>query len=260
MPPTVLTEEIMTGNSVSSLAATPPAGNAMPACRNGFLFVLITAAAITATTTRQAMAAPPAAGDTYVYRVMNGYNNESRGQVSYRVDKAEADHIIMSVTADTPVLQHAPTEIDAPDGKWLRHALINRDQLVDYEFAPAYPSYEFPLDPGKQWSTRVNAINSATGKRNSVRIDAKVIGNERIRVPAGEFDTIKIQRAVYAGDADYHLSETTISEMDWYAPALGRSVRRASNSAYRDRSLGPRNQVIRGDWNVYELVSAPQPR
>ncbi len=33
-----------------------------------------------------AVAAAPAVGDTYVYRVTNGYNQEVVGQVTYRVD------------------------------------------------------------------------------------------------------------------------------------------------------------------------------
>ena len=30
-----------------------------------------------------------AEGDAYVYRISNGYNNEVRGKVSYRVEKAQ---------------------------------------------------------------------------------------------------------------------------------------------------------------------------
>ena len=206
--------------------------------------------------------AAPVVGDTYVYRVVNGYNNETRGQVSYRIDKAEADRIVMSVTTERPGVQLATTEIYTPDGKWLRHPVINRDQPVEYEFAPAYPSYDFPLEPGKKWSTRVDAKNSATGKHNSVRVDASVSGTERIRVPAGEFDTIKIIRSVYAGDAEFwlHLTETTITETEWFAPALGRSVRFARKSSYLDKNAGPRVREVRGDWDIYELVSAPPAR
>jgi hypothetical protein len=87
-----------------------------------------------------------------------------------------------------------------------------------------------------------------------------VVGTERIRVPAGEFDTVKIKRSVYAGDAEYNLRETTISEMDWFAPALGRSVRVTRNSGYLDLSAGRFSRVVRGDWNIYELVSASAPR
>ena len=220
-------------------------------------FVAVTALATVAV--RQADAAP-VVGDTFVYRVINGYNNEERGQVSYRVDSADPQRIVMSVSSDNPGLQLARTLVFTAEGNWLRHPVINHDRAVDYEFSQAYPAYDLPLDQGKQWSNRVNAVNPASGKTHSVRVDATVIGAERIRVPAGEYETIKIKREVYAGDTDYNLRETNIVEMDWYAPALGRSVRVARSSAYIDQSRGRRNQLVRGDWDIFELVSAPAGR
>lgn len=201
-------------------------------------------------------------GDTYVYRVTNAYNQELRGHLSYRIDKAESNQITQSVSADKPGLPIPTTEILSPDGKWLRHSMINRERLVDYNFSPAYPAYEFPLEPGKEWSTRVNATNTENSYKHSVRVDAVVLGNERVRVPAGEFDTIKIRRQIYAGDGVYYqqLKETNIFETEWYAPSLGRAVRFERNSGYADLSRGVRNRVVRGDWDIFELVSAPATR
>ena len=152
-----------------------------------------------------AIAAAAVEGDTYVYRVTNAYSKEVRGHLSYRVDKAEGNQITQSVSADKPGLPIPTTEVLTPEGKWLRHSIVNRERLVDYNFSPAYPVYEFPLEPGKEWSTRVNANNTESNSNHSVRVDAVVVGNERIRVPAGEFDTIKIKRIIYAGDGVYYL-------------------------------------------------------
>ncbi len=203
-------------------------------------------------------AAAPTAGDTYVYRVLNGYNSEVRGQIQYRVDKIEADRVAVAVTTDTPSLGTARTEIYTKDGNWLRRPLVNHDQLREYEFATAYPAYVFPLDVGKSWSTRVDAVDPASGRRNSVRVDGEVMGSERISTPAGAFDTIKVKRRVYAGDWDGFRRETNITEIDWYALALGRPVRTESNSGYLDLSRCGRGvcRPIRGDWNVTELVEA----
>ena len=199
---------------------------------------------------------PPraAVGDTYIYQLSDGYGYQKRiGQISYRIDKIDADRTVVSVTPDTPRGGVARKEVYGSDGNWLRHPLLNHNAMVDYEYAPAYPAYAFPLDPGKSWSTRVNATNPDQGRR-SVRIDGRVIGAEGVRVPAGEFDTIKIRRNVYAGDQP----ETTISEIDWYAPALGRTVRTESDSWWVDRSCDEMcNPIIHGEWNIYELVSAP---
>jgi hypothetical protein len=203
-----------------------------------------------------AAAAAPAVGDTYIYRVLNGYNHEVRGQITYRVDKVEADRVTVSVTPDSAALGTAHTEVYAADGNWLRHPLTNHDQPVEYEFTPAFPAFVFPLDTGKSWSMRVSAVNAVTSKRNSVRVDGEVGGGTHVQVPAGAFDAIKVTRHVYAGDWDGFLRETNITETEWYAPALGRAVRSEYQSKYIDTSRISRvHQWNLGDWNVVELVS-----
>jgi hypothetical protein len=210
-----------------------------------------------------AVAAPPAVGDTYVYRIINGYNHEVRGHVRYRVDATDAERMTVTVTPDAPSLGSPSTRRYTLGGNWLRHPVINHDQPVDYEFSPAFPAYEMPLDTGKTWSVRVNATEPVSGRRASVRVDGAVTGNERITVPAGTFDTIKVRRYVFADDAEGFRQPTTIVETDWYAPALGRAVRSETKSEYidlaRGRSKG--SQWTRGDWTVMELteVNAAKP-
>ena len=48
-----------------------------------------------------AAVAAPAVGDTYVYRVINAYNNEVQGQVTYRVDKVDAGQVTLRVQTRT---------------------------------------------------------------------------------------------------------------------------------------------------------------
>lgn len=198
-----------------------------------------------------------AVGDTWVYRVSNGYNNEARGQIRYQVEKVDAGRAVTSATPDDPYLGQAYTVVYTQQGNWLRHPVASHGQSVERDFATAYPAYVFPLEPNKSWSLRVNATDPATGRRNSVRVDGKVLGAERIRVPAGEFDTIRIRRLVYGGDWDGFLGETHTHETDWYAPALGRPVRTESNSEWRDMASCGKHGCpwMRGDWNVYELVA-----
>ena len=217
-------------------------------------FVLIVPAALTV--------AAPAPGDTYVYRVINAYNGEVVGQVAYRVDKVDAGQVTVSATPDRPALGLPHTDILANDGNWLRHPLINHDKPVEYTYSPAFPAYVAPLNAGQSWSIRVSATTPASGRPNSVRVDGDVVGSERITTPAGSFDTIKIKRRVYAGDWEAFTMETNIVETDWFAPALGRSVRTDRNSSYMDPQKcghpAPACTPVRGDWHVFELVSYNQ--
>ena len=204
-------------------------------------------------------AAAAATGDTFVYRISNGYNSEIRGKISYRVVKVDADRIEVSVQPDTPSVGQPRTEVYTKGGDWLRHPLVNHDEYRDYEFATALPVYA----TGGNWSVRVYAFDPATGKRNSVRVDGEVVGNERVTVPAGTFDTIKIKRRIYAGDFESFKQETQMIETDWYAPALGRPVRSESKSTWMDNSRCTRGgcPIFRGDWNILELAetSAAKP-
>jgi hypothetical protein len=203
-----------------------------------------------------ASVAGAATDDTFIYRISNGYNNELRGTVSYRVAKIEGDRVEVAVTTDTPSAGVARTEVYTREGNWLRHPLASHDQLREYDFPQALQVYAPPADSGGSWSVRVDAVDPATGIRSSVRVDGEVLGSERITVPAGTFDTIKVMRRVYAGDWDGFKRETHIVETDWYAPLLGRAVRSDSKSAWQDLSRCGRGGCpwFRGDWNVFELA------
>ncbi len=212
-----------------------------------------------AATSAAGAAATPAVGDTYVYRVINGYSKEERGRVAYRVDKVDGDRVTVSVTTDISALGIGHTELVTREGNWLRHPVVNRNEPVDYEFASAFPAYVFPLEPRRSWSVRLNAVNPSTGRRNSVRVDGKVIGAEKVSVPAGSFDAIKVTRRVYAGDWDGPRHETNIIETDWYVPQLGRAVRSEITSGYLNVDQCQEFYAcvpIRGDWHVLELVEA----
>jgi hypothetical protein len=198
----------------------------------------------------------PAVGDTYTYRLVNGYNKEVRGQLRYEVSSVGADRISYAVTPDNAEGGSARTEVYTNEGNWLRAPVESHGEPVEYEFAPAFPALVFPLDPGKEWSVRVKASVAGDRRGRSVRVDGKVLGAERVRVPAGEYDAVKVKRLVYPGDAVDFLLETRVEEIDWYVPALGRVVRSERRSDWMDMSKCTRagGCGFRGNWNVIELV------
>src|SRR4051812_10938741 len=89
-------------------------------------------------TSATALAAAPAAGDSWTYRVVNRYSNEVRGNLQYRVDQVDADRVSVAVSGDNTALGLPRTEVYTSDGRWVKHALINHDQPVLYEFAQPY--------------------------------------------------------------------------------------------------------------------------
>ena len=72
-------------------------------------------------------------------------------------------------------------------------------------------------------------------------------------VPAGDFDTVKVHRIIYAGDAGNFRTETRVDETDWFAPSLGLTVRTETNSSWQE-PCGRKMCIYRGDWHLHELT------
>ena len=77
--------------------------------------------------------------------------------------------------------------------------------------------------------------------------------DNRIHVPAGDFDCIKIGRDTILDDAQFWRGPTRVWETEWYAPELKRSIKYETRSMWHEQ--GGRNSLRRGDWTIYELIA-----
>jgi hypothetical protein len=193
------------------------------------------------------------AGDDWKYSLHDGYTKLPRGTLEYHVLSVQADTVTVRMRHE----DRESTERYTKEGSWLERPMTN---LQNFRYDPPYPALPFPLEAGKTWQAYVKATDPATGRVNRVRIDGKVLGWERVKVPAGEFDALVVQRVVYAGNADAFLSEEYITEVDWYSATAGAIVKHSSRSGHRDYRLGCDRvctQWVDGGWNVVELVGIP---
>jgi hypothetical protein len=192
-------------------------------------------------------------GDNWTYQLYDGYTRISKGTYRYTVTAIEPQRIIVDVTHDGAP---AGTQIFTRDWNWLEKPMTN---LQNFRYSPPYPALPFPLEAGKTWRAYVNATDPVTNRTNRVRIDGDVLGWERVKVPAGEFDALKVRRLVYAGNYNYDREEEDITEVDWYAPRLGQIVKHVSSSSYIDKRASCDDvgcdRIVRNDWNVSALVS-----
>jgi len=199
--------------------------------------------------------APVKVGDFWEYRVKDAYTGFDRGLRRYEVSHAGTNRIVLDVTHDG---QRVDTEIYEAGWNGLEHPLPN---LQRWRYAPPFPAYAYPLEPGKGWYTVVKATDPVSRQTYNVHTRGKVLGWERIRVPAGEFDALKIQRQVFAGNSDARRTQEVINETDWYVPAVRRAARTQASSEHFDNSRGGNGNGggeyplrIRGDWLIAELV------
>jgi hypothetical protein len=191
------------------------------------------------------------AGQTLRYTARDGYTGLPQPDIIYRVTRVEGD----TVTVEAQRGNRSWTERYTPEWNWLERPMTN---LRNFRYSPPYPALSFPLAARKTWHGYVQATDPVTGRVNRVRVDGKVLGWERVTVPAGEFDTLKIERYVYAGNAEFFRMEERIREYDWYAPKAGIVVRHEESSEYTDTSRScwfANCMLILNDWTVMELAS-----
>ncbi len=206
-------------------------------------------------------------GEQWTYRVRDGFTGLERPSERYRVTEAGGERIVVAVSREG-----AKDEIHVYDRRWnwLKRPATN---LQAFDYSPAYQAFAFPLAPGRTWKARLMATDPADGRRFPLTIDGTVLGWERVKVPAGEFDTLKVRRAVFF---DYYeqavRGRSEIFETEWYAPAVKQAVRREARSRYlsylygesrapflrvrgggRDDGGGPK--FVEDDWLIYELAS-----
>jgi hypothetical protein len=207
-------------------------------------------------------------GDSWTYRITDRYTGFARGEERYEVTEVGPARIRVSVSGDSGDAVHVYDR----GWNWLRRPATN---LPTFEYSPAYKAMEFPLAAGARWRERLMATDVADGRRHPVWINGTVEGWERVTVPAGEFDALKIRRTVFF---DYNVptirGRSEIVEYDWYVPAVRQVVRRETSSQYVTYigggsgggsgafvflSVGMDNggtpRFVPDDWLVYELVS-----
>lgn len=201
-----------------------------------------------------AVAAPDLrVGDSWTFQEYDGFNGLPKGQVRLRVRELTPDAVAMEVERDSR------RETVRYTREWNPHSgSLPEGRGVD--FAPPYPAFVFPLQVGQSWTLTTQATDRSTGKKIQAKVYARVTGKERVKSPAGEFDTLRVVRQVFLDDRDWWRSGTAIVEVDWYAADARAVVRHEDRSEYRDLSRGSDSfpfsgNIILGDRSRLLLLS-----
>lgn len=96
---------------------------------------------------------------------------------------------------------------------------------------------DFPLEVGKRWHYVSDWVFKPKGSNGSIAVDVAVIGYEKVKVPAGEFDAFKLTaKEALSGTSPINSQYAgEIIRTYWYAPAARAIVKTVSNNPY----LGP---------------------
>jgi uncharacterized caspase-like protein len=120
----------------------------------------------------------------------------------------------------------------------------------DMEYAPYYPSFQFPLETGKSWSGNVT-YTVDSGETVAHELKMQVVGWERVTVPAGTFDCMKItMTGHFVVRAAIGTGTGTVNDAAWYAPSIGQVVMRDIHQ--RSHYSPPVVRVVLNRHNRYE--------
>jgi hypothetical protein len=95
----------------------------------------------------------------------------------------------------------------------------------------------FPLEVGKKWRYESDWLFKSKGSKGTFTSDVAVVGYEKIKVPAGEFDTFKlVAKSAMRGISGINSTiDAETTHTYWYAPAANAVVKSESRNPY----LGP---------------------
>ncbi|MEQ1773704.1 MAG: caspase family protein [Burkholderiales bacterium] len=134
---------------------------------------------------------------------------------------------------------------------WDRHWNLLRDGGADY--SSPYPELQFPLTNGRKWSSEVRYPSNGGDWRQ--QNSAHVIGWEKLTVPAGTFDVIKIEIRGY-----WQLSHTNtrmsgsgpFTEVLYYAPQARQFVKREVTRISPPSQTAIGSYALRERWELTE--------
>ncbi|MEI6260560.1 MAG: hypothetical protein WCR46_11715 [Deltaproteobacteria bacterium] len=186
-------------------------------------------------------------GDSYTYETENISNSKLSYVATREVTAIEGNRLSV-VTTNT---KSGSKRINYYDRTWgyLGSGASDNDGV---SFSPALKYLDFPLSVGKKWTAQSTETDKKTGRQRQHTINGMVDGWEKVQVPAGEYEALKIILKTEVKDADKVSPGTDIS---WYVPALRRSVK--SELTGLDVSTGHEEKRI-ARLLTYHLTSIPK--
>ncbi len=216
--------------------------------RHRLAAVAIAAASVLAAPAFAQVATAPAVGtgESWTYREINDYNRLPIREVTRQVAGGAPDLRVVSRTGSVE-----STSGFARPGVLASGVLNDRAQGT---LTPALDLMPFPLEPGQRWSQTVQRRDPVTGEVRNVRVDGRVVGWETVRVPAGEFKALRVERRMWLGDWDQFRGETWRAETEWYAPDVNAPVKLTVFEEYPPHRYSLMS-FMPGDRVTYELTS-----
>jgi len=190
------------------------------------------------------------AGDTWTYRHIDGYNKLDVGTVSLAVEAARAGDIRLVTRSGDG--RYASQSTYAGPGRLAAGTLSAR---AEGALNPPLELARYPLQEGERWRQTVVRSDVLSGEPRATALEVKVIGWQTVKVPAGEFRALLVERRIDLGDYDPFRGPTLRWEKEWYAPEVKGAVKLEVFEEYFENRYNRLQSPMPGTRAIYELVS-----
>ena len=189
-------------------------------------------------------------GDTWTYRHIDGYNKLEVGRVSRTVQEAGAHDIrLVTRSGNGTVLSEAA--FSGP-GLLARGILSER---AEGAMNPPLRLTPYPLREGERWKQQVVRDDVMSREKRQTELAGRVVGWETVKVPAGEFRALLIERYFELGDYDPFRGPTLRYEKEWYSPDVKGTVKLEVFEEFFEHRYNRLPPLAPGTRAIYELVS-----
>ncbi|MBT9522499.1 MAG: hypothetical protein IV101_16620 [Dechloromonas sp.] len=149
-------------------------------------------------------------GDRWKYETKDGLTQLVTGQTERIITATGNDRIEATENGSPAIYTTEWNPLETPESR----------------FEPASRAFKFPLAVGDKWRHEGKTLNKATGSDGRSQYEVKVVGQEKITVPAGSFDAYKLVMEGYFTVHNMGNSRSfPFTRTYWYAPSAKASVK-----------------------------------
>lgn len=192
-------------------------------------------------------------GDRWHYDECNGFNGLRVAGIDMQVTEVSPDGTLalrLSVEG-MPLSSLRDGQIEPYHSPWN----VAEDAAFDLRnrYDPALPLLPWPLRPGDVHRHDSQVSVPGDAQRYRWTVITRVGEWERVSVPAGEFDALRIHRRIHFVHPDFARDYAARSDTLWYAPSVGRWVQREWRGEYQRRFERRDPVVYQEDRVIWKL-------
>ncbi|HVL58930.1 MAG TPA: hypothetical protein VM491_20710 [Burkholderiaceae bacterium] len=188
------------------------------------------------------------AGDRWTYAGINQFMREPRTQAVHTVTEVGA-HIVVRI--EDP---YYGSRVERYAGPW--NAVVDATYDMPIHFAEPMPLLPPTGDPGARAIDSTYWTNpDYPGLRFRWSQTLRSRGWERVTVPAGTFDALRVTRRMWFDHPGLYRIRSERWETLWYAPAVNRWVAREWSGEFIEEPMIQRFRWLhREDWLLWQLT------